>query len=413
MVGIHVPDVTPAGIDLRRHVRPDDTVWWSQAAAEPLPLTTALRDQIASLNSVTCIPGWSLADTLAHRSGGFRTRSYGVLGSAAVEGPDVVCHHLSAIPRLVRSGALPVDVALVQVSPPDDRGCHSLGISVDYMPAVIDAARTVIAEVNEALPVTRGHVRIPADRFDAMWPSDRPLITVRHAPPSSTELAIARHVAGHIPDGAVIQLGVGRLAAAVAAELSSRRGLAVHSGLIEDWVIDLVEGGAVDQSTPTVGDAGPVTAGTAVGSHRLYHFLHEQPAVSLAHTDRTHGITSLAAIDRFVAVNSALEVDLTGQVNAECIGDRYVGAIGGQADFLRGAAASPGGLPIIALPSTGKEGTRSRIVTQLSGPVTTARSDVAFVVTEHGVADLRGLSLAERADALRLIADPLHRSALE
>jgi acetyl-CoA hydrolase len=211
-----------------------------------------------------------------------------------------------------------------------------------------------------------------------------------------------------VPDGAAVQLGIGGLASAVAAALHGHRNLRVHSGLIGDWVVGLAEAGVLAQDP-----GGPaVVAGTAVGTDRLYNFLRDNPTVEVRPVERVHDPAVTGRIPRFVAVNSALQVDLSGQVNAEVVGGRWRGAIGGQVDFLRGAAASPGGVGVVALPSTANGGSASRIVDRLDGPVTTGRADVHWVVTEHGAADLRGLDSVARAAAMCELAHPDHRSRL-
>lgn len=405
-----VPAVPPAALDLQRFFRPGDGVLWGQGAGEPLALTAALAEQSGALGGVEAFTGLIYSTHLAGVPS-LRLRSYGVLSAPESLNLEVVPCHVSALPRLIRSGRIRCDVVFCQVSPADQNGMHSLGVSVDYLAAALDVARHVVAEVNEQMPLTEGPVRVHSSRFDASVGTDRELISVLPRPPSPAETRIAAHVAGLIEDGSTIQLGIGALAAAIASALTGHRGLRVYSGLVEDWLVDLVESGVVD-SPPNGAHMQPNVAGTAVGTERLYNFLHRNAAVQMLPVDQTHGPHLASRSPRFVAVNSALEVDLTGQVNAECVAGRYVGAVGGQVDFLRAAAAAPDGRGVIALPSTTWDGARSRIVGQLGGPVTASRADVDYVVTEHGVAHLQGCTLKQRALALIGVADPRHRDQL-
>lgn len=395
-----------ASIDLREFVRPGDTVLWGQAGGEPRALIGALVRQAADLGGVTAFVGMTY-DTRLEGVDGLRLRSYGALGVLSGRPVDVLRCHMSALPDLIRSGRQPADVVFCQVSPADADGFHSLGVSVDYLLAAAQTARVVLAEIDPRVPVTAGPGRLPGSAFAASVHVERGPTQVPDRAGGDIEVRIAGHVAELVPDGATLQLGVGGLATAVATALRGHRGLRLHGGLVGDWLVDLDEHGAL-----AMGDNRPVAVtGTAVGTDRLYRYLHRNPAVELRPVDQVHPAAITGALPRFVAVNQALEVDLDGQVGAESVGGRYLGAVGGQVDFLRGAAASPGGAAIVALPSTTGRGA-SRIVTGLDGPVTTAGSDVGWVVTEHGAADLRGLSRIQRARALVDIADPAHRSRL-
>ena len=398
----------PADLDLSRFIRPGDGIVWGQGAAEPLALTRALMEQSAQVGPVDAFCGWLLGDHLDQAPPDLlRLRSYGVLGASSGLEIGVVPCHLSAVPALLRQGRIRADVVLVQVAPADDEGFHSLGVSVDYLPDALAVARVVLGEINEQCPATAGPVRVHRSRFAAAVHTSRPLAVLAPGQPSEVETRIAQAVAELVPDGAAIQLGVGGVASAVAAALTGHRDLRIRTGLLGDWLVDLVQQGATSQIP------GSVAIGcTAVGTERLYRFLDRNRSVELHPVNVTHGILELAQVPGLVAVNSALEVDLTGQVNAETLGGRYVGAIGGQVDFFRGAGASPGGLAVMALPSTADRGTRSRVVARLAGPVTSCRADVDVVVTEHGVADLRGLTLHERSTAILAVADPHFRPAL-
>jgi acyl-CoA hydrolase len=263
----------------------------------------------------------------------------------------------------------------------------------------------VLVEVNENMPSTRSDRRLHRSRITASIPSDRALAGSPARPATEVELAVARHVASRIQNGATVQLGASGLADAIARELHGHAGLRVRSGLIGDWIIDLHKAGALADV------AGSVVTGIALGDERLYEFIDATSVVEFASLTEQISPHAMAECHPYVAVNSAIEVDLLGQVNAEVIGGRYVGAVGGQVDFFRATRGSEGGLAIVAIASTSGSGT-SRIVSQLSGPVTSLKSDVDLVVTEWGIADIREASLSERVERLIAVADPRHRDAL-
>lgn len=403
-------------LDLVEHVRPGDTVVWGQACAEPRTLTEQLMGRRARIGPFRCFLGIPAAGTAVRPehadvvsfvsytgSGGNRAlHRAGVL--------DVVPAHYSALPELLSSGLMCADVVLLQVPPPDERGRYGLGLADDYISAAIEPARVVIAEINEQVPRVPGERTLGCEEIDVVLRTSRPPAEVPARAGDPVMARVAANVAGLIEDGATLQFGVGALTDEVLRQLSDRRDLGVHSGLITDGVADLAAAGVLTGARKTV-DPGQCVAGLLMGTRRLFDFADRNPDMHLCATGYTHDPEVLAAQERFVAINSAVQVDLTGQVNAEAVGGSYVGAVGGAADFLRGAARSRGGLPIVALPSTA--GSRSRIVASLSGPVSTARSDAGVVVTEYGVADLRGQSLRERRQRLLAIAHPDHRGPLE
>lgn len=393
-------------IDLREFIRPGDTVAWGQAGGEPRALIGELLLQAPGLGGVTAFVGMTFDDRLATATD-VTLRSYGALGVLSGGPVEVLRCHMSSLPGLIRSGLQPVDVVFCQVSPADADGYHGLGVSVDYLMAAVGTARVVLAEVDPRVPVTPGPGRVHGSVFAATVSADRGPTPVPDRPGGEIEVRVAANVAALIPDGAALQLGVGGLATAVATAVRGHRDLRVHSGLVGDWLVDLDESGAL------VASGGPpsVVAGTALGTDRLYRYLDRNPRVEMRPVEQVHPAAVTAALPRFAAVNQALQVDLDGQVGAESVGGRYLGAVGGQVDFLRGAAASRGGVGIIALPSVTARGA-SRIVERLEGPVTTTASDVGWVVTEHGAADLRGLTRSERARAVRAVADPSHRARL-
>ena len=273
-------------------------------------------------------------------------------------------------------------------------------------------ARVVIALVNPALPATRGDAWVDGEDIDILVEKDDRLIDMPDPEPSPVESAVAAQVVALIPDRATIQLGIGTLPAAVARALSSHRELGVHSGVVSDVLVDLVEQGVVTNAHKGC-DAGRTVTGGLFGTQRLRDFAERSGAVDMRSADYTHNITVTSALAKFHTVNSAIEIDLSGQANAEIAGDRYLGALGGQVDFVRAGAASLGGRSIIAFPSTTLDGKHSRIVASLHGrPVTTARGDVDVIVTEFGAAHLRGCALRERARRLIAIAHPDHRESL-
>jgi acyl-CoA hydrolase len=400
-------------IDLRPLVTAGDGVWWGQAAAEATPLVDALLDQAGDIGPVRAFCGLSFNRRLARDFPKEITLlSYGALGELRALSKagrlEVVPAHYSALPRLFAERLLPADIGLVQVSPPGPDGFCSVGIGADYSPDAARYSRTLVAEINHQMPATRGTPGIPLDRFAAVLETDRPLPEAPDRTPDEIDAAIARHVAGLVEDGDTIQMGVGALPSAILDGLSGHQDLGFHSGMLTDGVLRLVRQGVITGRRKEI-DPGLVVTGIAIGSADLYARLDEMP-VEFRPASYTHGARVLAQLSRLVAINSALQVDLTGQVGAEVAGGRYLGGVGGQADFC-GAAARTGARSIIALRS--RAGEESTIVPALrGGPVTTARADVDVVVTEHGVAHLRGCALSDRAGRLAAIAAPEHRDKL-
>ena len=320
---------------------------------------------------------------------------------------------LHEIPKVLR-GELAPDVVLLQTSPPDEHGFLSLGTEVLANLAAVSQAKHVIVHVNERMPRTLGNSFIHLSRVSRIveLPWDLPELDPR--PIAEVEARIGRYIAELIPDGATLQVGIGGIPDAVLSALRNHRDLGIHSEMISDGVMDLVEAGVITGARKTL-HPGKVVATFVLGSRRLYDFVDNNPLFELHPVDYTNDPFVIAQNRRMVAVNSALEVDLTGQVCADSLGTFIYSGFGGQLDFIRGAARSEGGIPIIALPSTAKGGTVSRIVPTLTpgAGVVTTRADVHYVVTEHGVADLHGKSLRQRARALIAIADPKFRPWLE
>ena len=402
-------------LDLTRYIRPGDLVVWGQGCAEPLSLTEALAGQRDQLGGVRCFTGVSRSPAVRAENCDYLSfASYTAAGAnralADAGVLDILPVHYSELPRILRSGALRADVLFLSLAPAGPDGTFGLGLGADYPATLIGSARTVIAEINDQVPDVGGDRRVHSGEIDV-------LVRVSHAPPEypqapsrGIEDAIAGHIAGLIPDGATIQLGIGSIPSAIASRLRGHRDLGVHSGVITDAVADLIAAGVVTGARKSL-DPGIVVTGFLMGSQALIALAAASRSIELRDTRYTHDPAVLAAQRRLVAINSATEVDLTGQVNSETAASRYVGAVGGAADFLRGAARSDGGVPVIALPSTA--GPASRIVARLSGPATVARADAGVIVTEYGVADLRGLTLSQRRERMLAVAHPDHRAALE
>jgi 4-hydroxybutyrate CoA-transferase len=402
-------------------IQSGQSVFVHGAAATPTVLLAALAARARSLQDVTVLhlhtegPAPHLDPALA---GHVRHKALFIganARTAVAEGrAEYVPAFLSDIPYLFTQKILPVDVALISVTPPDRHGCCSLGPSVDVALAAVRAAKTVVAQVNPALPRTLGdgfvHVEDIACAVEASQPP--------HAVPlpviGEVERLIGERVAALIPNGATLQLGIGAIPAAAAHALRDHRDLGVHSEMFSDVIVDLMEQGVVTGARKEI-DRGKTVASFVMGTERLYAFVDDNPRVELRGADYTNDTARIRRFRSMTAVNSAVEVDLTGQVCADSIGFRMLSGVGGQMDFIRGAALAPEGRAIIALPSTAAGGGCSRIVATLrpGAGVVTTRAHVETIVTEHGVAELVGRSLPERARALIGLADPRFRETLE
>jgi acyl-CoA hydrolase len=320
---------------------------------------------------------------------------------------------LSDIPALFASGALPLDVALLQLSPPDRHGQCTLGTSVDTALAAARSARRIVAEINDRMPRTLGNTLVPFDRLHAFTRTNRPLHGHVAKPASPVEDRIGEHVAALVPDGATLQMGIGAIPDAALRRLTGKQDLGVHTEMFSDGIIDLARAGVITNRRKSV-HAGRIVTSFVMGSERLFDFVHDNAYVEFHPCDRTNDTALIRKNPSVVAINSALEVDLSGQICADSIGFEIYSGIGGQMDFMRGAALSPGGRPIIALPSTAAGGTVSRIVPALKpgAGVVTTRGHVHWVVTEYGAVNLFGRTLRQRAEALISIAHPDFRAEL-
>jgi acyl-CoA hydrolase len=337
----------------------------------------------------------------------------GVRQAIAEGRADYLPVFLSEIPLLFRQGTLPIDVAIVQVSYPDAHGFCSLGTSVDVARQAFESARIRIAEVNWRMPRTHGDTFVPLERFDAFIVTDRPLCETPPSPQTEVHEAIGRHVAELVADGATLQIGIGAVGDAVVHALRDKRDLGVHTELFTDAMVDLIRSGAVTNRAKSCFPGLTVTS-FVTGTRKVYDFVDDNPSVVFWGSDRVNDTALIRQHHRMTAINGAIQVDLTGQVCADSIGHQIYSGIGGQMDFMRGAALAPQGRAIIALPSTAMGGSASRIVATLSpgSGVVTTRGHVQYVVTEHGIADLRGRSIRERAVALMAIAHPDFREEL-
>ncbi len=401
-------------------IKSGDRVFIHSVAAAPRQLIEAMTNRAPELREVEVVhlhTEGSAPYASPEYSESFRVNALFVganVRQAVQEGrADYLPVFLSEVPALFRKGVLPLDVALVQVSPPDRHGYCSLGVSVDATRAAVQTARKVIAQVNPHMPRTHGDGLIHIRQFNALVQVDEPL--PEHAPsePTSLELAIGQHCAGLVEDGATLQMGIGSIPDAVLAALKQHRRLGIHSEMFSDGVIDLVERGVITGEEKRT-HPGKIVAGFVMGSRRLYQFVDDNPLVALLDIAYVNDTAVIRRNPKVAAINSAVEIDLTGQVCADSIGLRLYSGVGGQMDFIRGALLSEGGKPIIALPSVTSRG-ESRIVPflKLGAGVVTTRAHVHYIVTEFGVADLYGKNLRQRAAALIEIAHPTHRAALE
>jgi len=401
-------------------VRSRDRVWVQAAAAAPQRLLAALTERHDELQGVEMIQlhtegAAPYVDARYARS--FHTSALFVgpnVRDAVAEGQaDYLPIFLSEVPNLFRSGAVPLDVALVQVSPPDAHGYCSLGVSVEASCAAVQNARRVIAQVNPNMPRTHGDGLLHVSDIDLGVEVDDPIPEVAPAPLTPAARAIGIHCAALIEDGATLQMGIGAIPDAVLAALGDHRDLGIHTEMFSDGAVDLIEKGIITGARKHT-HPGKVVASFVMGTRRLYDFVDDNPLVALLDAAYVNDTAVIRRNPRATAINSAVEVDLTGQVCADSIGTLQYSGVGGQMDFIRGASLSEGGKPIIALPSTTSSG-ESRIVPFLKpgAGVVTTRAHVHYVVTEYGTANLYGKTLRQRARALITIAHPDHREALE
>ncbi len=397
-------------------VRPGQRVFVGSGAGEPQTLVEALSEapgvsDAEIVHLLTLGVATYAEPRLGHR---FRHNAYfigpNVREAVNAGRADYTPIFLSEIPRLFRSGRVVIDVALIEVSPPDAHGYCSLGVSTDIVKSATESARLVVAEVNEQMPRVLGDCFVHESRIDHMVPSDRPILEAVQGEPDDISSRIARHIARLVVDGATLQLGIGTIPDAVLHHLTEFKDLGIHTEMFSDGVIPLVEKGVINNSKKTL-HPGKIVASFVMGSRKLYDFIDNNPLVEFHPTEYVNDPFVISQNDKMISINSAIEVDLTGQVCSDSLGTRFYSGIGGQVDFIRGASRSKGGRAILALPSTTDGETISRIVPTLKpgAGVVTSRGDVHYVVTEYGSAYLHGKTVRERAVALINIAHPKFR----
>lgn len=401
-------------------VRSGDRVYIHSGCAEPERLVQALIRRRQELYDVEIVHLLTLGNAdyvLPEMESHFRHNAF-FIGANVREAvnsgrADFTPIFLSEISSLFVSGQLPIDVCLIQVSPPDAHGYCSLGVAVECTKTAAQYARTVIAEINPQMPRVHGDSFIHLNRIDILVESDAPLLELPSSPVTEEQLQIAKHVAGLIEDGSTLQMGIGGIPDAVWSFLEGHRNLGVHTEMFSDRIIPLIESGAINCERKTL-HPGKVVASFVLGTKKIFDFIGNNPAIEFYTSEHVNDPFVISQNAQMVAINSALQIDLTGQVCADSMGNYLYSGIGGQIDFIRGAARSRGGKPIIAMPSTAKGGTLSRIVPNLypGSGVVTSRGDVHYVVTEYGVAYLHGKNIRERAEALIGIAHPQFQNEL-
>ena len=406
--------------DAIRLIPPGRRILIGSGAAQPLSLVQAMVSDGYHLadneivHMLTLGPAPYVAPELKDR---FRHIAFFIgpnVRDAVQEGrADFMPVFLSDIPRLIRSRRVRIDVALIQISPPDRHGYASLGVSVDVVRAAVDSAQLVLAEVNPLMPRTLGDSFIHVDRIHRLVPVETPLPEAGSDLTDEVALGIGHYVASLIPDGATIQAGIGAMPHVMLSSLRDRKDLGVHTEMLSDGMMELAKAGVITGRRKTLLPGKMVTS-FVMGSRKLYEWVHDNPAIEMRPTEFTNDPDNISRNSRMIAINSAVAIDLTGQVASDTVLGRFYSGIGGQVDFIRGAARSEGGKAIIALRSTAKDGTISRIQAMLEPGtgVVTSRGDVHYVVTEYGIADLWGKSVRERAKALISIAHPKFRDEL-
>lgn len=409
--------ITAAGLpDL---LQPGQTVFVQGAVGEPLALGQALAaagEASRGVHYVSClVPGINRTDFASFHPEASLTAFFvqsELRDSFAAGKLRFLPLHYSGVCSYIRS-LPPMDVLLMQVAPPDDNGMCSLGLSVDFVPLILDQAKIVVAEVNAAMPSPPGSPRIPYDRLDYVVPTDRPLPELPTGKLPAEIETIGRKVAELIDDGDCIQIGIGKVPAAILSCLKGHRDLGLHGGMVTDEVADLVDVGALNASRKSI-DANYLVCGAAMGTRRVFDWAADRRDVLYRGADYTHNVPVIAQIDNFVSINSSLEVDLTGQANAETVNGRQISGTGGLVDFVRGARMAKNGRSVLALSAAAAKGAVSRIVPTLGAGavVSCPRADIDYVVTEYGAARLKDKSIDERAEALIGIAAPNFRNEL-
>ncbi len=406
---------------LERTIASNDTVLLNANCAQPKSLVDALADLAPDLRDVRLVQLLALGkakyvhpDLAANLRLNALFVGPGVRKAVNDGDADYTPVFLSEIPALFESGAIPLDVALVQVSPPDEHGFCSFGVSVDIIKPAAARARYVVAEVNQQMPRSLGDCFIHVSKLDFVVEVDRPLLELPREPFTAVHERVGKHIAELIDDGSTLQLGIGAIPDAVLSQLNDKRDLGIHTEMFADGVVELFERGVITNEKKTL-HPGKIVSSFVMGSRRLYDFIDNNPVVEMHPSNYVNDPFIIAKNDNMVSINSAISIDLTGQVNSDSIGTTFYSGIGGQVDFVRGAQRSKNGKAILAFPSTAKGGDLSRVVSVLApgAGVVTSRGDVNYVVTEYGVAQLHGKTIRERARALINIAHPDFREELE
>lgn len=403
-------------------IKPGNRVFIHSVALAPKILIDAMVARAPELHDVNILHIHTEGPapyTEPQYDGIFHLDSYFVghnVRTATQEGrSDYIPVFLSETPTLIRQGILPVDVAMVQITPPDRFGYVSIGTSVDTTLAAIEEAQHVIAVVNPCVPRTHGDALMHISNFDIFVEHEAPIIEASFPAPSAIEQKIGANVASLIEDGATLQMGIGAIPDAVLASLTNHKNLGVHTEMFSDGLIPLIESGVVNNKLKKL-DRGKTVASFLMGTQaKTYDFVNDNPGIAMKDVAYVNAVNIIRQNPKVAAINSALEIDLTGQVCADSIGTKHYSGVGGQIDFIRGAGFSEGGKPIIALPSTTRNGKFSKIAAtlKLGAGVVTTRANMHYVVTEYGIANLYGKNLSERARALIQIAHPSHREELE
>jgi len=394
-------------------IPPGTSLISGQTVGEPTVLLEEIFRSVAGVDDVKLFGGMSLTGVFSQAPSNFALSTFVGIGRSAeliaAGRMDLVPCHMSDLPRNLRAGSLRADVALVLVSPPNREGMCSLGPSSDYAWTAACVAPVVLAEINRQVPTIPGDTAIPFENIRAYVETDRALPEQPRVRPSDLERAIARRIASYVGNGSCIQVGVGRLGEAVLEAVGGRKDLGVHSGMVGDTVLEMVQEGVITNAHKGI-DTGLTVSGSVLGTARAVAMASADRRLRMRSIDYTHDPSVIARLGDVVCINSAIEVDLLGQVNAEVADGVYVGGVGGAVDFLR-SSVQAGGRSIVALPSTAKDGAVSRIVPVVQR-VTALRSDIDLVITEHGVADLRGTTEGERASRIIALAAPRHRDRL-
>ena len=400
-------------------IKSGDRVFLHTAAATPRRLIDAMVSRASHLRDVEIVSLHTEGDAAYVRpefQESFRLNAFFVgknVRSAVQCGyADAIPIFLSDVPAMFYDGVMPLDVALVHVSPPDRHGYCSLGVSVDAARAAVHTARHVIAQVNPNMPRTHGEGLLHVSKIDSLVDVDDPLPETPRHELTAAERQIGQHIASIVEDGATLQMGIGAIPDATLAALTNHKDLGIHSEMFSDGVVELVEKGVINGRCKRTHNE-IIVASFLVGSRKLYDFVDDNPLVEMLGSDYVNDTKEIRKNPKVTAINSAIEIDMTGQVCADSIGIRHFSGVGGQMDFIRGAALSPGGKPIIALPATTSKG-ESRIVPQLKpgAGVVTTRAHVQYVVTEYGIVNLHGKNMRQRAEAMATIAHPDFREEI-